>query len=77
MLTQKVYLFNKLLKLSFFYRVTKKTGELYALGPKHGSVLFNLDILLYFMFKLAPFFLTVVKKQGGVFFIGIKLILLK
>jgi hypothetical protein len=77
MLTKKVTLFNRLLKLSFFYRLKKKVTELDLTGLHYSHLLFNLDKFLCFMFKLIPFFFNIVKNQGGVFFIGIKFILLK
>ncbi len=78
MLTKKVLLFNKLLKLSFFYRVNKKdiTG-VDLIGTHHHCLLFNLDKFLYFIFRLIPFFFNLLKKQGCIIFIGIKFVLLK
>lgn len=78
MLTKKLLLFNKLLKLSFFYRI--KNIDFFGvdlIGTHNNCLLFNLDKFLYFMFRLTPFFLNLLKQQGGVFFIGIKFLLLK
>ena len=78
MLTKKILLFNKLLKLNFFYRVKKKDIlGVNLIGMHNDCLLFNLDRILYFMFRLTPFFFNLIKKQGGIFFIGIKFILLK
>jgi len=78
MLNKKILLFNKLLKLSFFYRVKKK--EIFSasvIGLHQGCFLFNLDQLLYFILSLIPFFSNIIIKQGGIFFIGVNFILLK
>lgn len=77
-LAKKILLFNKLLKLSFFYRVNKIdiTG-IDLIGTHNYCLLFNLDNFLYFIFRLIPFFLNLIKKQGCIFFIGVKFILLK
>lgn len=78
MLTKKVLLFNKLLKLSFFYRVKKKDFfGIDLIGTHNNCLLFNLDNFLYFMFRLTPFFFNLIKKKGGIFFVGIKFVLLK
>jgi hypothetical protein len=78
MLSVKVLVFNKLLKLSFFYRIKKiYMPGANLIGVHCGCLLFNLDKFLYFMYRLTPFFLNVVRKQGIVFFIGVKFTLLK
>jgi hypothetical protein len=78
MLTKKVLLFNKLLKLSFFYRVKKKDFfGIDLIGTHNNCLLFNLDNFLYFMSRLTPFFFNLIKKKGGIFFVGIKFVLLK
>ena len=78
MLKKKVLLFNKLLKFSFFYRVNKKDVlGVDLIGTHSNCLLFNLDKFLFFMFRLTPFFFNLIKKQGGIFFIGTKFILLK
>jgi len=77
-LAKKLFLFNKLVKLSFFYRV-KKQGTLgfNCIGEHNQSLLFNINKILYFLFKLTPFFFNLVKQRGCIFFIGINLILFK
>jgi len=77
MLTNKVLVFNKLCKLSFFYRIKKVyTPGINFIGGHADCLLFNIDTFLYFMHRLTPFFLNIVRKQGVVFFIGINFILL-
>jgi hypothetical protein len=78
MLKKKILMFNKLLKLSFFYRVGKlDAGGADLIGTHSYCLLFNLDNFLYFIFRLIPFFLNLIKKSGCIFFIGVKFILLK
>lgn len=78
MLTTKVLVFNKLHKLSFFYRIKKiYSSNLNLIATHSNCLLFNLNTFLYFMYKLTPFFLNLIRKQGVVFFIGIKFSLLK
>lgn len=78
MLSKKVILFYKLLRLSFFYRVKKKSiFDIGLIGHHEDCLLFNLDQFLYLMFRLIPFFFNLVKKKGGLFFIGVNFILLK
>jgi hypothetical protein len=78
MLTKKALIFNRLLKLSFFLRVKiKQSIQAGAIGIHSDCLLFNLDKFLFFMFMLVPLFFNLLKKQGGIFFVGIKFILLK
>jgi hypothetical protein len=77
MLTNKVLVFNKLRKLSFFYRIKKVyTLGINFIGRHADCLLFNIDKFLYFMHRLIPFFLNIVRKQGVVFFVGVHFILL-
>jgi len=78
MLLKKFLLFNKLLKLSFFYRIKKEKSVWSGLIGTHNScMLFKVDDILYFIFRLIPFFLNLIKKQGGLLFIGVDCMLLK
>jgi hypothetical protein len=78
MLTKKILLFNKLVKLNFFYSVNKRGILGFGIIGIHNSCfLLNLDKLLQFLFKLIPFFFNLISKQGCLFFIGINFILLK
>jgi len=64
-------------KLSFFYRIKKVyTLGINFIGRHADCLLFNIDKLLYFMHRLTPFFLNIVRKQGVVFFVGVNFILL-
>jgi len=77
MLTNKILVFNKLCKLGFFYRFKKVyTFGVNFIGGHADCLLFNTDKFLYFMHRLTPFFLNIVRKQGAVFFIGVNFILL-
>ena len=68
MLSKKVILFYKLLLLSFFYRVKKKSiFDIGLIGHHEDCLLFNLDQFLYLMFRLIHFFFNLVKKKGGLF----------
>ena len=78
MLAKKILIFNKLSKLSFFYRIKKNyIFGLDLIGTHNNCLLVNIDKILYFIFRLTPFFFNLIKKQGGIFFVGINFILLK
>ena len=78
MLTKKTLLFNKLVKLNFFYSVNKRgVFGFDIIGIHKGCFLLDLDKLLHFLFKLIPFFFNLILRQGCIFFVGINFILLK
>lgn len=43
----------------------------------YSCTLLNVNNFLSLIFKLVPFFLNIISRQGGLFFIGLKFILLK
>jgi ribosomal protein S2 len=78
MLSKKILLFNQLTKFTFFYRITQNnTSESNLLGFHNNSLFFDIHKVMYFLLRLTPFFLNLVKKKGCLSFIGVNFILLK